>query len=695
MKVQGTLAFVASVLATAASGNAAAPWEQYIQSPASRDIEPVSIYGSSGSVNVSDLTASLSGNGSTVTYDFGQQVTGFITLQFGSGTTSNSQLGVAFSENAEYIGIESDLSTDMAIIDGTIYAPAEPDSSYTFGREFARGSYRYLTLSTSSSDAVEITGVSTHFTAAPATDDDKLREYSGYFYSDDDLLNRIWYAGAYTVQICTIASNESRANPPTITEYGWFNNATIQNVTTGAEVYVDGAKRDRTPWPGDFGVSTLSKVVTLNSDNLLSVRHAINSLYAIQNTTNGQFAYAGTPIAPRVQLAGVNSDTYHIWTLIALADYTTLAADPEFAKNLWDQALFGFAFILDKVDSADTLLNVTATNDWGRVGQGAKNIAANSLVYHALVSYAELAPQLGLDAPSYNGTTFDEIASAVKTSVNSNLWDDAVGLFRDNTTAAGAALHPQDGNSLAVRYNLTQSSEQAATVSENLATRWNEYGAVSPEGLGSISPFITSVEVEAHLRATPGNASLALEIIRRQWGYMLNTFSNSTTIEAYYETGELMYPFYGLELGGYISHAHAWSTGPTASLTLHVGGLSPVTDAGKTWEFVPHAAGADIGELHTGYTLATGDFSVEWTTKNEDSFFLANLETPQNTTGSISVPTFGKSLDAIAISINGNTVWTNGAPSWNGFGEASGSDDFVIVSEVPFGGWFSIVAKDA
>ncbi|KAG2792522.1 hypothetical protein PC119_g26245, partial [Phytophthora cactorum] len=665
-----TIAFVVSVLVAVTSGSVA-PWEQYIQSPVSRDIEPVSIYGSSGNVNVSELTATLSGNGSTVTYDFGQQVTGFITLQFGSGTTSDTQLGVAFSESAQYIGIESDLSTDMAIIDGTIYAPAAPDSTYTFGREFARGSYRYLTLSTGSSDPIEITGVSTHFTAAPATDDDKLREYSGYFYSDDDLLNRIWYAGAYTVQICTIASNESRANPPTITEYGWFNNATIQNVSTGAEVYVDGAKRDRTPWPGDFGVATLSKMVTLNGDNLLSVRHAINSLYAIQNTTNGQFAYAGTPIAPRVQLAGINSDTYHIWTLIALVDYTILTADTEFLENHWSDALFGFEFILGNVDSSDMLLNVTGIYDWGRVGQGGKNIAANSLLYHALYSYADLAQHLGYEVPSYNGTAFGDLTSAVKTAVNTNLWDVSVGLYRDNTTAAGAELHPQDGNSLAVRYNLTQSSEQAVTVSENLAARWNEYGAVSPEGLGSISPFITSLEVEAHLRATPGNASLALEIIRRQWGYMLDTFSNSTTIEAYYETG------------------------PTASLTLHVGGLSPVTDAGKTWEFVPHAAGAEIGELHTGYSLATGDFSVEWTTKNEDCFFMANVGTPQNTTGAISVPTFGKSLDAIEISINGNTVWINGASSWTGFGAATGSDDFVTVSQVPFGGLFSIVAKDA
>ncbi|RLN71556.1 hypothetical protein BBJ28_00016244 [Nothophytophthora sp. Chile5] len=693
MKFQVAAALAAVFAPSAVCG--AEAWDAYIQSPASRDLSPTNIYGASGNVTLSEpLGATLFGNGSSVTFDFGRQVSGYITMQFGAATTSGSQLGVAFSESEKYIGIESDLSTDMAIIDGTIYATAEPESSFTFGREFARGSYRYLTFSTSADgSAVEVTGVSTHFTAAPHTDSDKLREYSGHFHCDDDLLNRIWHAGVYTVQLCTIFANESRANPPTISESGWFNNATILNVSTDAEVFVDGAKRDRTPWPGDYGISTLSKAVSLNGDNLLAVRNALASLYAIQNSTTGQFAYAGTPIAPRIQLANVNSDTYHIWTLIALADYTTLSADTSLVLSVWNQVLLGFEFILAKVDSSDALLNVTATMDWGRTGQGGKNIAANSLLYHALVTYSQLAEELGLAGVSYEGTSFDVIASEVKSSVNSELWDTSEGLFRDNTTAQGAEIFPQDGNSLAVRYNVTESTDRAVTVSQGLSTHWNEFGAVSPEGLGSISPFITSVEIEAHLRANPGNATLAMEIMRRQWGYMLNIFSNSTTIEAYYETGELMYPFYGLELGGYISHAHAWSTGPVASLTLHIGGLSPVNEAGKTWEFVPHAAGANIGELQTGYTLATGYFSAEWTTTNEDSFFTANIVTPQDTTGSISVPTFGKSLDMITVTINGNTVWENGQASWSGFGVASASDDYVTVPEVPCGGWHSIVAK--
>lgn len=325
MKFQSILVAALAALSTDSAIGTSGPWDSYIQSPVSRDIILENIYGSSGNVTLSEsnpLAATLSGNSPTVTFDFGHQVSGVVTVHFGKTTTSGSQLGVAFTENKRYIGITSDRATGP-LLDGTLYAPAEPESTFTFGREFGRGGFRYLTVSTSSEAKIEVTGVLTHFTAAPSTDDDKLREYSGYFYSDDDLLNRIWYAGAYTVQLCGISASEARASPPAIIAK-WANNATIENVSADAEVFVDGAKRDRTPWPGDYGVATLSKAVSLNGDNLLSVRNALVSMIAIQDANTGEFPYAGTPLGLGYQAAGTNSDTYHLWTIIALADYTML-----------------------------------------------------------------------------------------------------------------------------------------------------------------------------------------------------------------------------------------------------------------------------------------------------------------------------------------------------------------------------------
>src|SRR5207237_9218243 len=61
----------------------------------------------------------------------------------------------------------------------------------------------------------------------PSVDD-----YVGHFLSSDDLLNRIWYAGAYTLHLDTYG-NPARGDKFAIT---------------------DGAKRDRLVWIGDLGI---------------------------------------------------------------------------------------------------------------------------------------------------------------------------------------------------------------------------------------------------------------------------------------------------------------------------------------------------------------------------------------------------------------------------------------------------------
>jgi hypothetical protein len=60
---------------------------------------------------------------------------------------------------------------------------------------------------------------------------------------------------------------------------------------------------------------------------------------------------------------------------------------------------------------------------------------------------------------------------------------------------------------------------------------------------GAIAPFIGSNEIQHHFLA--GEAATAVDLVRLQWGYMMNRFSNSTTIEGYWKTGKLHYEFYG------------------------------------------------------------------------------------------------------------------------------------------------------
>jgi hypothetical protein len=65
-------------------------------------------------------------------------------------------------------------------------------------------------------------------------------------------------------------------------------------------------------------------------------------------------------------------------------------------------------------------------------------------------------------------------------------------MYLDNSSTT---LTPQDANSLAVLFNLTQSAAQASNISTNLQKNWGEYGATAPELPNNISPFIGSFEV--------------------------------------------------------------------------------------------------------------------------------------------------------------------------------------------------------
>ena len=77
-------------------------------------------------------------------------------------------------------------------IDDAYYANlTEGVGYYTLPRAKLRGAFKYLTLTLVTDGFVEISRIGNYFTALPDVKDDELRNYTGYFYSNDDLLNRV------------------------------------------------------------------------------------------------------------------------------------------------------------------------------------------------------------------------------------------------------------------------------------------------------------------------------------------------------------------------------------------------------------------------------------------------------------------------------------------------------------------------
>ncbi|MDI5963809.1 alpha-L-rhamnosidase-related protein [Streptantibioticus silvisoli] len=640
------------------------PWDAFNLSPASRTVRPVAVRTSTGSVRRGRAprgggvgTVRLSGTGASVTLDFGQEVGGFVTLAFGAGTGADQVVALTYAELSTYISTTAsdasnggtndepavryaatpggtvDTRTDVPLAGADPVASANPASQL-------RGGFRYLTVVNDTSGTVELTGVTLAVGFAPNAAD--LRAYPNYFHCDDDLLNRIWYAGAYTVQTNIIAVGQGRTwGPPAV---GWDNSAPVGEA--GTTVLVDGAKRDRTVWPGDLGISVLTDYVSLG--DLLTVRNSLQTLYNHQDPATGALPYAG----PAVDFVG-NSDTYHLWTLIGTAAYLQFSGDTDWMRGIYPQYRKAVTYITGKI-AADGLLDVTASADWARTDADGKNIEANAIMYRALRTAGAPARAAG---DSASADAWAALAATLKSAIaDGGYWDEAAGLYRDKPTGDGAALYPQDGNALAVWFGLADDADRARTVSASLAKRWTAVGALTPEkGDGSVHPFPGGMEVHAHF--TAGREATALDLIRREWGYMLNAPQGtaSTFWEGYRSDGTSDYS------GSYMSASHGWSTGPTSALTFHVLGIAPAADGGPGCTVAPHPGG--LRSAQGRLTTPSGPVDVSWQAGPGGRFDL-RFSAPAAVVGQVEVPVPDGA---------GHTVLFDGVPVWDGAGRSHGA----------------------
>ena len=235
---------------------------------------------------------------------------------------------------------------------------------------------------------------------------------------------------------------------------------------------------------------------------------------------------------------------------------------------------------------------------------------------------------------------WSDASTQLKMAYNEILWDDVAKLYRDNETEAGAKLYPQDGNSLALLYGLTQSEEQGVALSKALVRNWNDIGPVTPELPDTISAFISSVEVIAHYAA--GQAQTSLDLMRRTWGYMLESplMSGTTLVEGMSANGSLAYRSmrsYNYD-SAYTSLSHSWSTGPTQALSFKAVGLEII--GWKKWAFRPQPG--DLASLRTGYASPIGRYeAVVSVASHKDAqgrSLDATITTPQGTEGTIVLP---------------------------------------------------------
>ena len=387
------------------------------------------------------------------------------------------------------------------------------------------------------SASLEISSLWVNCTAFPSQQNG--RAYTGYFHSSSSLLNRIWYSGAWTLQMSTIIPTEGGAlidfnknfdhnqAPPG----GWFANFTVAH---GNVVTTDGAKRDRMVWPGDMAIAIPG--IAVSTYDMIAVRNALNIIYDLQYF-DGSLPYAGPPMGAR----GEFSDTYHLHSLLGTYYYILYTGDMDWLETRWRAYTRALAVSISKVDDKN-LLHVSSTYDWNRWGMTGHNVEASAILYQVLGNSIDLARWLGKKA-STNGEGWESTRSRLKSGLRT-LYCPADGLFADNigrrSCNGSEKVLPQDGNGWVLLANVFDGPDDAdlrANVSTSLRNRWNKFGAPAPEFPNVMSPFSSSFELMGHAKANKADA--AIELMELMWGYMLDGpgMTNSTTIEGYRTDG--------------------------------------------------------------------------------------------------------------------------------------------------------------
>ncbi|KAF5026797.1 hypothetical protein F66182_1081 [Fusarium sp. NRRL 66182] len=631
MKFLLFLAAVSAVVGNTTALREPKPWEKYIYSPSSRNPAPAEVHSVVGDASV--RAGSKRGHvlemraGSRVSMDFGVEVGGLVS--FNVETKSSKPLSLAFSESPAFVRNISDdtgstpsMDWDQAMevslagsLKGSVY--------YQTPAECFRGGFRFLTFN--ALQDVIVSNISCEIGFAPNMPD--LRAGNGYFYTADkgsELLNKIWYAGAYTTQTNIVPANTGRWLPQV--RPGWAYNNTLG---VSSPALVDGAKRDRAIWPGDLGICGPIAMKAFGVYGRQAVANSIDTLFYYQNVSTGQFPFAGP--ATGSFRNGAKSDTYHTWSLISMYDYAIFANDQTWLSEHWKDITRGVEYIVDRLDQETGMQRQEWQNDWARRNTGGFNSDLNALNYHALVSLASLAKDKN------QAKIWRRAAAKLKKQYNLLLWDDEAGLYRDNTESN---LHAQDGNSLALLYNLAETKSQRGAISKGLERNWNSIGPVTPELNDTISPFISSIELLAHLHGAE-NPTRALALLRRLWGYMVEgspeTMTGSTLIEGMAANGSL---YYRSEAGyrydaSYTSHAHCWSAGPTTALLTGVLGLRVTELGGREWELKPQLG--DLRSVRGGFETALGWFEARVEVLKGGRYDI-NLETPMGTRGTIFFP---------------------------------------------------------
>ena len=467
-------------------------------------------------------------NGGGILYDFGKETFGYLIVHGLKGTVH-----IYYGESAEEALDKEHCETLDVLSDG------EP--------ELGSKAFRFVYIEKADDSSYE--RVSMDYEYAPFD-----TSHSGSFECSDDLLNRIWKVGAYTMDLTT------------------------------REFFMDGIKRDRWTWSGD----------------------------AIQSYQMNYYLRFDTACVKRTirQLRGKDPVTAHVNTimdytfywLISVYDYYLYTGDVEFVREIYPKMRTMMEYVESRLNQdgmAEGQHDDWIFVDWVDFPMHKRGTLAFEQIllckaYLSMVNCADVLNSHPLENPPQGSLDDDEwgVAYAIDHDIylttawrlmqriDEHFWDEETQAYlhaiEDGELNRQVTKFP---NMFAMIYDLVDDDRKKAIM---------QHVMLNPAIERITTPYMRFYELEALCQM--GHHAQVLDEVRNYWGGMIG--EGATTFWEKYvpeETGRQHLAMYGRPYGK--SLCHAWGASPVYLLGKYFLGVSPLKAGYEEYEVHPVLGG--------------------------------------------------------------------------------------------------------
>ncbi|KAM3423867.1 hypothetical protein BST61_g1263 [Cercospora zeina] len=424
-------------------------------------------------------------------------------------------------------------------------------------------------------------------------------------------------------------------SPSSLSTLSEFNVAPLTH-----SVCLDGAKRDRLVWAGDFyHTSKILGASTARWDYILGTIHFVLDR---QRPPGTQFAglvpisaTLGTSNAEQYvrDFPGTNYGgllDYQDLFLASVGFYFLATGDVEGLRARWEGIKQVFQARKRYIDPYSGLM----AGDAGYFLGPANGSAPTGLAAYA---YKELIPLAEALDDGDAAQDMNQTSQSLINSLNAQLWNASTGVYDLSLTDRGNFSFT--GIAWAILSGAANSSQAAASIARipelRLGVGYKTSSADESSNTTQLSPNTGGFLLEALFKAERDlgvkNLTIAKSLLDDFWSQMV-------TKEQYFSGASWEYEYPdgkpGIDL--FTSLAHPWGAAPTYVLPQYLVGVTALEPGFKSWAFEPMIGALGLKEANATTWTPVGPIEAEWKIVGEEAVVTASA--PEDITGVLSLP---------------------------------------------------------